>query len=136
VRLSPANNAKEQAFRHDLFRMAEPEKHAQKFAKDAFDQLQNHQIALSEFADRIERDVLPQWTMIQESFERDRVPADSKLKPLWELLNDYSESRLAAYKLFDSGARHGRTADFKQAEQKLELGQIDLKLIKDLQHGE
>jgi rhomboid protease GluP len=136
VCLSPANNAKEQAFRRDLLRMAEPEKHARKFAKDAFDQLQSHQIVLSEFADRIERDVLPQWTMIQASFERDRVPDDSKLKPLWELLNDYSESRLAAYKLFDSGGRHGRTADFKQAEEKLELGQIDLKLIKDLQHGE
>jgi hypothetical protein len=100
------------------------------------DQLQNHQITLSEFADRVERDVLPQWTMIQASFERDRVSEDSKLIPLWELLNDYSDRRLAAYKLFDSGARHGRAADFKQAEQKLELGQIDLKLIKDLQHGE
>jgi hypothetical protein len=54
---------------------------------------------------------------------------------LWELLSDYSDTRLAAFKLFDSGARTGRSADFKQAQDKLELGQMDLKLIKDLDHG-
>jgi hypothetical protein len=54
---------------------------------------------------------------------------------LWELLDDYSETRLEAFKLFDSGARSGNSSDFKQAEGKLELGQIDLKLIRDLDQG-
>jgi hypothetical protein len=57
------------------------------------------------------------------------------LKPLWELLSDYSDTRLAAFKLFDSGARTGGSADLKEAQDKLELGQMDLKLIKDLDHG-
>jgi hypothetical protein len=103
-------------------------------AKDAIDKLQSNQITPTEFSERIEKDVLPQWTIIQRTFQRDRVPDDSKLRPLWELLSDYSDTRLAAFKLFDSGARHGRSADFKQARDKLELGQIDLKLIKDLDH--
>jgi rhomboid protease GluP len=135
VHFSPAGNTTEQAFRRDVIEMAEPEKHAQQVAKDAIDKLQNHQITPSEFAERIEKDVLPQWTMIQRKFERDRVPEGSKLKPLWELLSDYSDTRLEAFKLFDSGARNGRSADFRQAQEKLELGQIDLTLIKDLDHG-
>lgn len=135
MHFSPAGNAAEQAFRRDILGMGELEKHAQQSAKDAIDKLQSHQIAPIEFAERIEKDVLPQWTIIQSTFQRDRVPDNSKLKPLWELLSDYSDTRLAAFKLFDSGARNGRSADFKQAQDKLELGQIDLKLIKDLDHG-
>ena len=134
VHFSPAGNAAEQAFRRDIIVMGELEEHAQHSAKDAIDKLQSNQITPAEFSERIERDVLPQWTTIQSTFQKDRVPDDSKLKPLWELLSDYSDTRLAAFKLFDSGARHGRSADFKQAQDKLELGQIDLKLIKDLDH--
>ena len=115
--------------------MGELEKPAQQSAKDAIEKLQSNQITSIEFAERIEKDVLPQWTIIQNAFQRDRVPDDSKLKPLWELLSDYSDTRLAAFKLFDSGARTGRSADFKEAQDKLELGQMDLKLIKDLDHG-
>jgi rhomboid protease GluP len=135
IHFSPAGNAAEQAFRRDILRMGEPEKHAQQSAKDAIDKLRSNQITPIEFAERIEKDVLPQWSIIQNTFQRDRVPDDSKLKPLWELLSDYSDTRLAAFKLFDSGARTGRSADFKQAQDKLELGQMDLKLIKDLDHG-
>jgi rhomboid protease GluP len=132
VHFSPAGNAAEQAFRRDILGMGELEKHAQGFAKDAFDKLQSKEIGPIEFAERIEKDVLPQWTIIQRTFQGDRVPDNSNLKPLWELLADYSDTRLAAFRLFDSGARTGRSTDFKQAQDKLELGQIDLKLIKDL----
>jgi len=135
IHFSPAGNATEQAFRRDILGMGELEKHAQQSAKDAIDKLRSNQITSIEFAERIEKDVLPQWTIIHNTFEKDRVPDNSKLKPLWELLSDYSDTRLAAFKLFDSGARTGRTADFKQAQDKLELGQMDLKLIKDLDHG-
>jgi rhomboid protease GluP len=135
IHFSPAGNAAEQAFRRDILRMGELEKHAQQSAKDAIDKLRSNQITSIEFAERIEKDVLPQWSTIQNTFQRDRVPDDSKLKPLWELLSDYSDTRLAAFKLFDSGARTGRSADFKEAQDKLELGQMDLKLIKDLDHG-
>jgi rhomboid protease GluP len=135
VHFSPAGNAAEQAFRRDVLEMGELENHAQQFAKDAMDKLKNRQITPIEFAERIEKDVLPQWTTIQSRFETDRVPDGSKLKPLWELLGDYSETRLEAFKLFDSGARSGKSSDFKQAEGKLELGQIDLKLIRDLDQG-
>lgn len=135
VRFSPAGNGPDQVLRRDIAGMAELEIHAQQSAKEAFDKLQSNQIAPVEFAERLERDVLPHWTTIRNTFQRDRVADDSKLKPLWELLSDYSETRLAAFKLYDSGARTGRSADFKQAQDKLELGQIDLKLIKDLNHG-
>lgn len=135
IHFSPAGNGPEQALRRDILRMRELEKHAQQSAKDAIDKLQSNQITRIEFAERIEKDVLPQWTIIQNTFQGDRVPDDSKLKPLWELLSDYSDTRLAAFKLFDSGARTGRSADFKLAQDKLELGQMDLKLIKDLDHG-
>jgi rhomboid protease GluP len=135
IHFSPAGNAPEQALRRDILGMGELEKHAQQSAKDALDKLQSNQITPTEFAERIEKDVLPRWTIIQSTFQRDRVPEDSKLRPLWELLGDYSETRLAAFKLFDSGARTGRNADFKQAQDKLWLGQMDLKLIKDLDHG-
>ncbi len=116
VHFSPAGNASEQAFRRDILRMGELEKHAQQSAKDAIEKLQGNQITSIEFAERIEKDVLPQWTIIQNAFQKDRVRDDSKLKPLWELLSDYSGTRLAAFKLFDSGARIGRSADFKQAQ--------------------
>jgi rhomboid protease GluP len=135
IHFSPAGNASEQAFRRDILRMGELEKRAQQSAKDAIDELQSNQITPIEFSERIEKDVLPQWTIILNTFQRDRVPDDSKLKPLWELISDYSDTRLAAFKLFDSGARTGRGADFKEARDKLELGQMDLKLIKDLDHG-
>jgi hypothetical protein len=132
IHFSPAGNAAEQAFRRDILGMGELEKHAQQSAKDAIDKLRSNQITPIEFAERIEKDVLPQWTIINNTFERDRVPDNSKLKPLWELLSDYSDTRLAAFKLFDSGARTGRSTDLKLAQDKLELGQMDLKLIKDL----
>jgi rhomboid protease GluP len=135
VHFSPAGNVAEQAFRRDVVEMGALEQHAQQFAKDAMDKLQARQITSIEFAERLERDVLPQWTTIQRRFETDRVPDGSKLKPLWELLDDYSETRLEAFKLFDSGARSGKSSDFKQAEAKLEVGQIDLKLIRDLDQG-
>jgi len=135
VHFSPAGNVAEQAFRRDVVEMGVLEQHAQQFAKDAMDKLRARQITSIEFAERLERDVLPQWTTIQRRFETDRVPDGSKLKPLWELLDDYSETRLEAFKLFDSGARSGKSSDFKQAEAKLEVGQIDLKLIRDLNQG-
>src|ERR1700690_3309960 len=89
-------------------------------ASDAMNQPQNHQITQSEFADHIEADVLPQWTRIRESIARDQVPDDSKMKALWELMDDYSYSRLSAFRLFDSGARNGRTADFSKARLNLD----------------
>jgi rhomboid protease GluP len=135
VHLSPTNNVAEQAFRRDLVAMREPEEHARKAASDAMNQLQNHQITPSEFADRIEADVLPQWTRIRESIARDQVPDDSKMKALWELMDDYSYSRLAAFRLFDSGARNGRTADFRQARLKLDQGENDLSRMRDLNYG-
>jgi hypothetical protein len=98
-------------------------------------QLRNHQITGREFAARINNDVLPRWVMIQKSFERDRVADDSKLKPLWELLNDYSESRLVAFQLFESGGRTRKSADFKAAQAKVDQGDIDLKLMRDLNQG-
>jgi rhomboid protease GluP len=135
VHFSPATNAAEQTFRRDIVGMGELERHAQQSAKDALDKLQSNQVTPTEFAERIEKDVLPRWTIIQSTFQRDRVPEDSKLRPLWELLADYSDTRLAAFKLFDSGARTGTSADFKETQDKLFLGQMDLKLIKDLDHG-
>jgi rhomboid protease GluP len=81
---SPVGNGADQTFRRDILGMGEREKHAQQSAKDAIDKLQSNQITPIEFAERIENDVLPQWTIIQNTFQRDRVPDDSKLKPLWE----------------------------------------------------
>jgi rhomboid protease GluP len=135
VHFSPAGNVPEQAFRRDIIAMAEPERQAQQFAKDAFDQLRNHQITSKEFAEQIENDVLPRWEMIQGSFERDRVPGDSKLKPLWELLDDYSQSRFAAYRLFASGARNGGATDFRAAQTKMDQAAIDLGLMRELNQG-
>ena len=135
LRFSPASNAADQRFRRDIRAMTESETIARKSANEAFEQLRNHQITGREFAARINNDVLPRWAMIQKSFERDRVDDDSKLKPLWELLNDYSESRLAAFQLFESAGRTGKTADFKAAQAKVDQGDIDLKLMRDLNQG-
>lgn len=135
VRLSPASNAAEQAFRRDLVAMREPEEQAQKAARDAIDKLQNSQMTPGEFADRIEADVLPRWKLIHENIARDEVPDGSKMKALWELMDDYSYSRLAAFRLFDSGARYGKTADFRQARLKLVQGENDLSRIRDLTRG-
>jgi rhomboid protease GluP len=135
LRFSPASNVADQRFRRDIGAMTESETIARKSASEAFEQLRNHQITGREFAARINNDVLPRWAMIQKSFERDRVDDDSKLKPLWELLNDYSESRLAAFQLFESGGRTGKRADFEKAQAKVDQGDIDLKLIRDLNQG-
>lgn len=70
----------------------------------------------------------------QGACANDRVADDSKLKPLWELLNDFSESRLAAFQLFESGGRTGKRTDFEKA--KVDQGDIDLKLMKDLNQGQ
>jgi hypothetical protein len=131
-RFSPAGNSAEQRFRRDLRQMAESEKAAHQSAKDAFDALQNHHISEREFAERIDNDVSPRWALIQETVQRDRVADDSKLKPLWELLNDYSASRLAAFQLYASATRTGGKSDFEKAQTKVDQGDIDLKLIRDL----
>jgi rhomboid protease GluP len=132
LQFSPAGNAADQQFRRDLLSMAKSEAIAQQSSKEAFEGLRNHQLTEREFAARIDSDVLPRWVMIQKAFERDRVADNSQLKPLWELLNDFSASRLAAYQLFESAGRTGNTTDFKRAQEKVDQGNIDLKLIRDL----
>ncbi len=132
VRASPRASAEEQAFRRDMVAMGKLEQSAQSAFKDAVAQLQHGTYTPAEFAQRLESDVLPRWTTIQETYQRDRLPDNSKLKPLSDLLADYSDTRLEAFKLFDSGARTGRSADYQKARDKLELGQMDLKLMKDL----
>jgi len=135
LRFSPAGNAADQLFRRDIRAMAESEAVAQKAANEAFGQFRSHQITGKEFAARIDNEVSPRWMSIQQRFQRDRVADDSKLKPLWELLDDYSESRLAAFQLFESGGRTGKSADFKAAQAKVDQGDIDLKLIRDFERG-
>jgi hypothetical protein len=48
------------------------------------------------------------------------------------LLSDYADSRLAAFQLYESGARTGKKADFEKAKAKIDQGDIDIKLITDL----
>jgi rhomboid protease GluP len=135
LRFSPAANSADQRFRRDLREMAESESIARKAAGEAIEQFREHQITGEEFAARLDSDVLPQWAMIQKSFQRDRVADDSELKPLWELFNDFSESRLEAFQLYASGARTGKKEDFEKAQAKIDQGDIDAKLIKDLNQG-
>jgi rhomboid protease GluP len=131
LRFSPAGNTADQRFRRDILAMSQSEAIAQKSAREALEQLQNHQITGKEFAERIDTDVLPRWEMIRRRLQSDRVADDSQLKPLWDLLVDYSESRLAAFQLFESGGRTGKSADFKAAQAKVFEGDVDLNLIKD-----
>ena len=133
VRASPRASAEEQAFRLDMAAMEKLERSAQAAFKDALTQMQQGTYTPTQFAQRLESDVLPRWTTIQETFQRDRLPDGSPLKPLSDLLADYSDTRLEAFMLFDSGARSGRSADYGKAQDKLELGQMDLKLMKDLE---
>ncbi len=135
LRFSSAGNIADQRFRRDILAMADSEKIAQQSANEAFARFRNHQITGKEFAERIDNEVLPRWVLIQKTFQRDRVPDDSKLKPLWELFSDYSDSRLAAFLLFESGGRTGKAADFKAAQAKVDQGDIDLKLVGDFNQG-
>jgi rhomboid protease GluP len=135
LRFSPAANSADQRFRRDLRAMADSEAIAQKAANEALEQFRNHQISESEVAERIDNDVLPRWAWIQKTVQKDRVADDSKMKPLWELLSDYSESRLAAFELFASGARTGKKGDFEMAKAKIDQGDIDAKLMRDLNQG-
>ena len=132
LRFSPTGNAAEQRFRRDMQVMSESEKIAHQSAQKAFEQLKNHQLTESEFAQRLANDVVPRWALIQSTLERDRVDDNSKLKELWALLSDYADSRLAAFQLYESGARTGKKADFEKATAKIDQGDIDLKLITDL----
>ena len=68
----------------------------------------------------------------RKSLRRDRVDDNSKLKELWALSSDYADSRLAAFELYESGARTRKKADFEKAKAKIDQGDIDLKLITDL----
>jgi rhomboid protease GluP len=135
LRFSPTGNAADQTFRRDLQLMAESEKVAHQSAQEAFERLQRHQITERELAERVDNDVVPRWELIQSTIQRDRVADDSKMKPLWELLNDYSESRLEAFQLYSSAARTGRKADITKAKAKIDQGDIDLNLIRDLNQG-
>ena len=132
MQFSPAGNGPDQQFRRDISSMVISEKDAQQFAKDAFDQLNNRTITRKEFSEMIENEVLPRWTAMEAMIAKHRVPDNSKLKPLWDLVDDYSESRLAAYRLFASGGKRSSNADFEAGQAKLDQGEIDLKLMKDL----
>lgn len=134
-RFSPANNAADQRFRRDLRQMAKSEAIARKAAGEAIGQFREHQITGTEFAARLENDVVPRWVMIQKSFQRDQVADDSQLKPLWELLNDYSESRLEAFQLYASGGRSGKKTDIAKAQAKIDQGDIDVRLIEKFNQG-
>jgi inorganic triphosphatase YgiF len=79
--------------------------------------------------------VVPRWALIQSTLERDRVEDNSKVKELWALSSDYADSRLAAFELYESGARTGKKADFEKAKAKIDQGDIDLNLIRDLNQG-
>ena len=132
LRLSPAGNNPDQRFLRDLAAMEGLERVAQQSFNEAINQFGSHQLTTSEVAQRIDSEVLPRWFLIQRTVQKDRVADDSKLKPLWELIDDYSESRMAAFQLFESGYRQGRAADFRAAQAKLDQGNVDLKLISDL----
>ena len=132
LRFSSAGNAADQRFRRDLQVMSESETIAHQSAQEAFEQLKSHQITESEFAQRLANDVVPRWALIQSTLERDRVDDNSKLKEQWALLSDYADSRLAAFQLYESGARTRKKADFEKAKAKIDQGDIDLKLITDL----
>jgi rhomboid protease GluP len=132
LHLSAVGNAADQRLRRDLQTLSESEAIAHQTAQDAFTRWKNHEITGSEFATRLGNEVVPRWALIQNTIQKDRVGDDSKMKPLWELLNDYSESRLEAFQLYESGARTGKSADLKQAQAKINQGDIDLKLITDL----
>ena len=132
LRFSPTGNAADQRFRRDLQAMAESDTIARQSAQKAFEQLKNHQITDSEFAQRLANDVVPRWAWIQSTLERDRVNDNSKLKELWALSSDFADSRLAAFQLYESGARTGKKADFEKARAKIDQGDIDIKLITDL----
>lgn len=136
LRFSPSANAADQTFRRDLQSMAESEKVAHQSAKEAFEALQSHQITESEFAQRLANDVVPRWALIQSTLERDRVDDNSKLKERWALLSDYADSRLAAFQLYESGARTGKTADLEKAKAKIDQGDIDLKLLTGLNQSQ
>jgi hypothetical protein len=82
-----------------------------------------------------ERSIHSSVALIQSTLERDRVDDNFKLKERWALLSDYANSRLAAFQLYESGARTGKKADFERAKAKIDQGDIDLKLIKDLNQG-
>jgi rhomboid protease GluP len=131
IRFSPAGNVPEQRFRRHIIEMQVPEKQALNFAKDAYERMQKHEITSTEFADQIGSYVLPRLELIKRAFERDSLPDDSKLKPLLELLNDYSQNRLEAYRLFASGVRNNRSGEIKEAQMKMDKSGIDLKLMKD-----
>jgi rhomboid protease GluP len=132
LRFSPTGNSADQRFRRDLQAMSESETIARQSAQAAFEQLKNHQITESEFAQRLANDVVPRWALIQSTLERDRVDDNSKLKELWALSSDYADSRLAAFELYESGARTGKKADVEKAKAKIDQGDIDLNLIRDL----
>jgi rhomboid protease GluP len=132
LRFSPTGNSADQRFRRDLQAMSESETIARQSAQAAFEQLKNHQITESEFAQRLANEVVPRWALIQSTLERDRVDDNSKLKELWALSSDYADSRLAAFELYESGARTGKKADLEKAKAKIDQGDIDLNLIRDL----
>jgi rhomboid protease GluP len=132
LRFSSAGNATDQRFRRDLQAMSESETIAHQSAQEAFEQLKSHQITDSEFAQRLANDVVPRWALIQSTLEKDRVDDNSKLKELWALSSDYADSRLAAFQLYESGARTGKKADFEKAKAKVDQGDIDLNLIRNL----
>ena len=132
LHFSPTGIAADQRFRRDLQVMSESETIARQSAQQAFEQLKGHQITESEFAQRLANDVVPRWALIQSTLERDRVDDNSKLKERWALLSDYADSRLAAFQLYESGDRSGKKADFEKAKAKIDQGDIDIKLITDL----
>jgi rhomboid protease GluP len=127
------SNGADQRLRRDLYAIGQSEDVALSEANQLFKEFRRNEITAAELAQRIDSEILPRWIWIQKTVEKDRVADDSPLKPMWGLLSDYSESRVAAFQLFESGYRLGKEEDLRAAQAKLDQGDIDVNLLKEMQ---
>ena len=132
----PANGRpQEQAFRRDLLWFGDEEARAYETLKDMTAKSKQGEITQAQYAERLEREVIPQWERMQQRISSNQLPRDSKLNPLAQAYQQYVGNRLSAYRLLDSGLRENRPEDLARGRQLIKDGDKNVAQIRELRRN-
>ena len=116
-------SAPDRQFRRDLVWIGEQEHQALKVFNDSRVEAKQHQLSDEQFAQRIERDVLPPFDAMKQKLDTDQLPPGSKLAPAQDAYRALVENRRTGFRLYVDALRSGNAADFKSANARLGEGQ-------------
>lgn len=127
-----ADRMQELKVRSDIQWIGEQEIAVDHLYRDEFQKYKAGTISPPQFANLIERDVLPRWDEIMQRITNDRLPAESGLQETRNSLIAYCDSRQETFKFLDSYLRGGGADALKKGNAKIEESKRELKTFLDL----